>query len=301
MPPDPPGTPDSNFTFTVSMSSIHYPTMSSPSRHPFETQSRTTSPSKHGAVVPNGFTPNHSGFKGARPAPPGRRAVEEEEQSAKKRRASFPPIPPSRHQDAAKVAASPKSRHSMAEVVARMRVREKTLLGEDLLKRREKGTESGAGKLSTNGAIPTIGVEGGVRSEMVPSSHARAEWLASPSGFSSNTRTRKNGTVAFNNAWGTPRGPTVGAFEVRGISKHSGSSPLNDVRVVTGHSSVWHHDHHHSDNDEDSVDSPVEETSVVNDVDSDNDDDFDFDEGEDEGEFQNLNFYLNTDNRVCSL
>lgn len=273
------------------MSNIHYPTMSSPSRRLFETHRDITPPAKHG-FVQNGFLAGHSGFRGARHIPSETivEEKEEEELSAKKRRASFPPIPLSRYPDV-KVA-PPKSRHSMAEVVARMRVREKTLLGDDLSKLREKKTEKGTGsggKLSTNGAIPITSVDATVNSDRDLSHYTRAEWLASQSALFPNPRTRKHGTVAFSNAWGTPREPAVSALEVHGISNNSDSLTSNDGQVVDGHSNGWHH----SDDDvDDSVESPEEEESVSGD--ESDDDEFDFDEGEEEGELLTMNFCLYT-------
>ena len=273
-----------------------------------------TPPSKHG-VVQNGF-PSDSGFRGGRHRPSEtiteeKEEEKEEEQGAKKRRAGFPPISLPRDHDTN--GTPPKSRHSMAEVVARMRVREKTLLGEGLLKGRETKTENGSGggssggggKLSTvNGAIQNSSVKTTVRSHREPAPYTHAEWLASESEGASlnNPRTRKYGTTAFNNAWGTPRGPVVSALNIHGASIHKGSFPLNDVRYENGRVNGWHHhrddDWHHGDDDdvEDSVDSPAEENGDV----SDDDDDFDFDEGEEEGEFERINYISDRQRSIWS-
>ncbi|KAL8580470.1 hypothetical protein ACOMHN_053185 [Nucella lapillus] len=274
------------------MSSVHYPTLASVAPVPVQLSRRESLESRrNGESLASNQDRRRTGLvstvlAGNQPGDPHHSLAEArdggtsskrtgESSSKRKRSTYFPPIPNPQVDDDVNMTSS-KRRHSMADVVARMRVREKTLLADGLVKGSELSPVNGEREPRINLAILSIDIENAF-------AHTRGE---SPNQDSvSLSRRRQTGTWQVSKAWETPRNPGYDPLN----AGSSGHSKATGFHLATGH--------HVSD---DCVGGPHPEADPENgevsaslpdsnrrgggdqsgDDSSDDDEDFDFDKGE---------------------
>ncbi|XP_076446125.1 uncharacterized protein LOC143283730 [Babylonia areolata] len=301
------------------MSSIHYPTLVSVDPRPVQPQPqrRESFPLHHvkGRKTSTTTTTSSSSPPGGKPGIPDRQRSGSRDRNrdrdrdrdrdviANRKRSSFPLLPQPRglHDDVNVTTSSP-SRHSITEVVARMRVREKTLLGEDLFKGRGggggggggggHGSASSGGKASPNAFHHPSGTT--AAENAAPTTYRQAESFRQDAVYGDvEARTSVRKDVA--RAWETPRGrPSHGASgpaSVRpsvswGFHLATGQDSTHAERPAGQSRAEGERRAHEDDIHRDEAESPLPEDAVVRDGDgvdeNEYDDDFDFDEGEEE-------------------
>ncbi|KAL8562210.1 hypothetical protein ACOMHN_005195 [Nucella lapillus] len=296
---------------------VHYPLVSGREVHPFDKSTLKPTTMKNGTLKSRVHSETRRPFSEALTVEEHKSRVksetryhssqmltEDEKQSAKCRRSSFPPLPKSRDHSVKKTIK--KSRHSMSEVVARMRFREKTLMGEALVKEKKTSDTVRKNNPPMNGFMPAIHTERAAPQKIPPRSSAET---SDPNKSPRTIRTRKHGTVMPLNAWTTPREPAEDSFGIRGtpvFSKNvqlekpalvNGQSPTGqnyafvvgqEHMLVTGQNGGEQPEHQQSDRTEDAEQDLGDALTAAGDGDDGDDDDFDFDQGEDEVEAQRL-------------
>ncbi|KAK7097534.1 hypothetical protein V1264_004494 [Littorina saxatilis] len=193
------------------------------------------------------------------------------------RRSSLPPIPQSRDSHVT-INTTPEYRHSMSEVVARMEEREKTLLGDDLLQRRDKDPRRMSvredRRFSTFSIVTIVNDDGTIKAEYArPTPQERKDSLALSQGpkFTRTVYSRRTGVRELIPAWGTPRKRPRG-------SNTPGSSPGVYFRTGPAEQDIVPEDYGPVVSSE----SPLSpDTQAIRDFDID-DDYFDYDRGEDQ-------------------